>query len=426
MLQELELANRLLRARAVVLSIIALSASSCADMGPRIDDRFAVYTPIFADNRVYYLKKRDASTKKQALEPLGAPQDPGEEVVPRNSPLSVILRSVEIPTSAYVDAQGRRQDNSVRDRADYAVILDIGTNADGSSQSIVVWYQRGVRTDQSLNFSNLLVYYEPRWDERVAPYFRFRVMDVTTERNAETRRALERAHNIGSSLGALGANPMVSPLIGIAFTAAELVLANRQNRMLLDYSVQLYSSSAAAQAGSGELGVLKRGSYIVVGRPNAESREFWLSNFRFQPESRILEADTKRVQVPLGLITVGTFDSIVPTIVVERSAALTKLLTTKEGASSIEQMEKASQNLAASVGAFTLGERLTRYRSAGDVDQILKKLSDSAFRSLLGSEDEFFLVRAINNCFSPAKSFTSIADVEAYRIANPTATCKPR
>ncbi|MGV8294287.1 hypothetical protein ACV36C_36140, partial [Pseudomonas aeruginosa] len=77
--------------------------------------------------------------------------------------------------------------------ADYAVILDIAAKDDGSNQSIVVWYQRGVQPDQSLNFSNLLVYYVQRWDERVAPSFRLSVMDVTTERNAETLRALQRA-----------------------------------------------------------------------------------------------------------------------------------------------------------------------------------------------------------------------------------------
>ena len=36
--------------------------------------------------------------------------------------------------------------------------------------------------------------------------------------------------------------------MGVAFTAAELVLANQRNRMVLDYSVQLYSQSAVSQS----------------------------------------------------------------------------------------------------------------------------------------------------------------------------------
>ena len=104
-------------------------------------------------------------------------------VVQANAPLSIMMRSVDIP--AIRDANGNKT-AGIDGPADYAVILDIAAKEDGSNQSIVVWYQRGVQPDQSLNFSNLLVYYVQRWDERVAPSFRLRVMDVTTERNAET------------------------------------------------------------------------------------------------------------------------------------------------------------------------------------------------------------------------------------------------
>jgi len=417
-------AGRLLLA-ACIFSVVG----GCADTGPLLTDRFTVYTPIFADNRVYYLKKRDPTKKTQALEPLGAPvaRGQGERPIERNSPISVILRSVEIPGATSVDASGKTVEGAITAAADYAVILDIGTNADGSSRSLVVWYQRGVQPDQSLNFSNLLVYYEPRWDERVAPFFRVRVMDITSERNAETRRALERAHNIGSSLGSLAANPALSPFIGIAFTAAELVLANRQNRMVVDYSVQLYSSGAAEQAGSGELGVLKRGSYIVVGRPNSENREFWKSAFEFEPETRTLLVGNRRANVPTALITVGTFESVVPTIVLERSTALTTLLAANGSTATIEQMNQASKQLAASVEAFTMGEKLVRYRDQNDVDAILTRLNrGDSFRTDMGSESEFFLVRAMNECFKPTPAFASIKDVETYRANNKGKACVPR
>jgi hypothetical protein len=394
---------------------VVLTLAACAgDGGPRVDDRFTVHTPIFADNRVYYLNRPDAAGK-QTLEALGA-GTASDDVVQRNAPLSVILRSVEIPA---------REDGSpVRGTADYAVILDIGTALDGSSQSLVVWYQRGVQTDQSLNFSNLLVYYEPRWDERVAPYFRIRVMDVTQERNAETRRALERARNVASAVGAFAASPMVSPLIGIAFTAAELVLANDQNRMLVDYSVQLYSSGAAAEAGSGGLGLLKRGSYIVVGRPNNRPRSFWTTAFVFEPESRTLEANGKRVNVPTALITVGTFESIVPKLVLERSAALMQLLASNAAGSTVEQVDESAKRLGASIEAFVMGEKLIRYRDAARANEILGKLAGEAFRKQIGVEDEFFLLRALTKCFQPEKPFLSVQDAETYRTQNPNAPCK--
>jgi hypothetical protein len=407
--------NRVVR-RVLALGVLAGALAACADTGPTVDDRFRVYTPIFADNRVYYLKK--ANSGKQQLEPLGnaADEAAGEKPVPRNSALSIVLRSIEIPA--------RVEGGPIRGAADYAVILDIGTASDGSSQSLVVWYQRGVQPDQSLNFSNLLVFYEPRWDERIAPYFRVRVMDVTTERNAETRRALDRASNLASTVGVLAGSPLVAPLIGVAFTAAELVLANQQNRMVLDYSVQLYSSAAAAEAGSGQLCVMKRGSYIVVGRPNSEPRSFWTQPFAFETESRILEGKSGRVNVPVALITVGTFDSIVPKLVLERSAALTQILASNAG-STIEQVNEAARRLNASAQAFVMGERVLRYRDHNDIDRILATVTPgSEIETLLGAEDTFFLLRAANRCFDPDKPFTSLQDLRTYRTGNASAPCK--
>lgn len=412
--------------RALALAGLALGLAGCADFGPLLTDRNTVYTPIFADNRVYYLKARDQAKQTQELEPLGVAinRGAGERPIERNSPLSIVLRSVEIPAKSAGDSSANETDSAITGAADYAVILDIGTKADGTSQSLVIWYQRGVQPDQSLNFSNLLVFYEPRWDERVAPYFRIRVMDVTTERNAETKRALERAHNLGNSLGALAANPAVSPLIGIAFTAAELVLANKQNRMVLDYSVQLYSSRAATQAGSSELGVLKRGSYIVVGRPNAAGRAFWKNKFEFDPESRELTAAKIRVNVPTALISVGTFESVVPTIVLERSTALTALLAANGADATIEQVNDATKRLAASIQAFTMGERLVRYRDGESATEILRKLRDASFKADAGTESIFFLLRNLNDCFQPSPRFTSVDEALAWRDKNPNAPCK--
>jgi len=401
----------------LAISTLAGVLTACADVGPQVGDRGAVYTPIFADNRAYFLK--NASGSNQQLEPLGSIADDsaGESIVPRNSALSIVLRSIEIPA--------RTADGPIRSVADYAVILDIGTSSDGSSQSLVVWYQRGVQPDQSLNFSNLLVYYEPRWDERIAPYFRVRVIEVTSERNAETRRALDRASNVASTVGILAASPLVAPLIGIAFTAAELVLANQQNRMVLDYSVQMYSSAAASQAGSGQLGVLKRGSYVVVGRPNIATRSFWTQTFTFESESRSVLGNGQRVNVPVALITVGTFDSIVPKLVLERSAALTQMLASSSGAT-IEQVNDTAQRLNASAQAFVMGERVLRYRNHYDIDRILGTVvPDSEIEKLLGAEDNFFLLRAANRCFEPVIPFASIEDLRRYRTQNPSQQCKP-
>nr|WP_288913117.1 hypothetical protein [uncultured Pseudomonas sp.] len=417
---------KLYKIKVVSLVLLSIALFGCVGREPSIDDQFTMFTPIFADNRVYFLKARNVSSQTQDLEALGTSLVAGEEAVPRNAPLSVIMRSVEMPAAQEVDEKGNYRKTPVSGPADYAVILDVGTNDDGTTKSMVVWYQRGVQPDQSLNFSNLLVYYEPRWDERVAPSFRIRVMDVTKERNAETRRALERAHSISSSVGSVAANPLVTPLIGIAFTAAELIFSNKQNRMLLDYSVQLYSSASVAQAGSGELGMLKRGSYIVIGRSSEESRDFWRSSFVYDAKTHALLSNGKRINVPTAAITIGTFESIVPTIVMERSVALTTLLSSNGSKSSVEQIDDTSKRLAASVEAFTSGEKLNRYRSHFEVDKILSRLQDNNFIAQLGTEDQFFLLRAISQCFNIDKQFASIEEAEEYRLANPSKKCEDK
>lgn len=395
----------------------------CFSRDAQIDDPFTAFTPIFADNRVYHAKAANAAGL-QKLDPLGASLAANEVAIPRNSPLSVIMRSVEIPAAFETDAAGQRHKSAIHEPADYAVILDVGANVDGSNKSIVVWYQRGVQPDQSLNFSNLLVYYEARWDERIAPSFRVRVMDVTKERNAETRRSLERAQSISSSLGAMASNPAVTPLIGIAYTAADLVFANVKNQLVLDYSVQLYSSAAVAKAGSGELGVLKRGSYIVVGRPAYEARSFWKKDFSYDSITNSLMAGSDRVNVPTAAITVGTFESIVPANVMARSAALTTLLASNGTKSTIEQIDDTSKRFAASVEAFTRGEKINRYRNHYDVDRVLERLQDEEFIKSIGVDDQFFILRAISECFKLDKAFASIKEAEIYRQANQNKKCE--
>lgn len=403
-------------AKTLAMAAYSLSAVAalmgCAERGPTIQDGYTSFTPIYRDNRVYYVNRRSPGATTQLLTPQDLPSTDATDVVPRNSPLSIIVRSIEIPAAKEIDASGKTVDSLVTGAADYAVILDIGTKDDGTSESIVVWYQRGVEPDQSLNFSNLLVYYQPIWDERIAPTFHIRVMDVTTEKNAETRKALERAGNIGGALSSMAANPAVKPLIGIAFTAAELVAANKSNKLLLDYTVQLYSSSAATAAGSGELGVLRRGSYIVIGRPHQEGREFWRNTFNYEPSTHAVYTTRKRVNVPTAAITVGTFASIVPQSVMKKSAELTTLLATNGVNSSIEQIDDTSNRLATSITAFTLGERLTKYRSQYDAENILIQINDQNFTDKLGSDDRFLLLRSISSCYnvSQFKSFQEATD----------------
>lgn len=406
-----------------MLGVVGLLAG-CAGGEPSLNDRYTVYTPIYADNRSFYLVPgATAADVVRRLELTGLPAAADAEralAVPGNEPLSIMMRSVEIPASH--DSTGKKI-AGIDGPADYAVLLDIGVKDDGSTESIVVWYQRGVQPDQSLNFSNLLVYYVPRWDERVAPYFRVRVMDVTTERNAETLRALDRAQGaVGAAVGVVS-NPLVSPLVGVAFTAAELVLANRRNRMVLEYSVQLYSQAAVSQSTGSNLGVLKQGSYVVVGRPIGETRSFWGKSLTYDTRTnQVLDGNTP-LNVPTALLSVGTFDSIVPKSVMERSVALTTLLSKLGTGTSLEQVSDAQNRLQATLSAYLLGERLARYRDAPSLKLISDKVGEKSFYDSLGSEDIFFLLRGLNRCYRLTPPLASLDEFRTFRDQPEAKSC---
>ncbi len=400
------------RWRLGMLGVVGVLAG-CAGGEPTVGDRYTAYTPIYADNRSFYLVPgANAADVVRRLELTGVPtsdQADRQLAVPANEPLSILMRSVEIP--ARQDASGKKT-AGIDGPADYAVLLDIGAKDDGSTESIVVWYQRGVQPDQSLNFSNLLVYYVPRWDERVAPYFRLRVMDVTAERNAETLRALNRAQGVVGGALNLVSNPLVSPLAGVAFTAAELVLANRRNRLVLEYSVQLYSQAAVSQSTGANLGMLKQGSYVVVGRPDGESRSFWGKALTYDTRTNQVMDGNKPLNVPTALLSVGTFDSIVPKSVMERSVALTALLSKVGAGASIEQVGDAQARLQAALTAYLLGERLARYRDEASLKLIVKKVGEKEFSDSLGSEEAFFLLRGLNRCY---RLTTPLASLDEFR-----------
>lgn len=399
-----------------------LVMTGCGSKSAEFGEDNAVNTPLYADNRAYFLEPEVKESSSQRLIALGEAVPSGVKSVSRNAPLSIVMRSVDLP-AALKAGNGSRE--VIKGPADYAVILDVGAASDGSSKSIVVWYQRGVQPDQSLNFSNLLIYYEPQWDERVAPLFRIRVMDVSKEKNAQTRKSLERANNVAGSLGAMASNPAVAPLIGVAFTAAELVFANANNRLILDYTVQLYSQSAVDSAIGGGLGVLRSGSYVVVGRPASTGREFWETDqLKYQVRSRRLLNASQTLDVPTALITVGTFKSVIPTSVMQRSAALTILLSENGASASTEQLEEAVDRLSGSVKALAMSERLEKYRRSEDARLIIGLLTDPEASKALGADNEYNLLESLNSCYEREVPFGSGKDAADYYRSLADKSCK--
>lgn len=411
--------------RVTATLLLALVLLGCSEPGPIWGENYTVYNPVYRDNRVFYLDKPARGTTSQALRSPSDDGIPRSESIPKNSPLSIILRSVEIPSSDPLVIGDKSYKSPVSKSADYAVVLDVGVSNTGEEQSIVVWYQRGVKPGQSLNFSNLLVYYEPSWDERIAPLFRMRVIEVTKEKNEETRRMLDRANNLVKAAGVVSGNPNLMPVAGVAMAAASLIMANKENRSLLDFTVQLYSSKAISVGGSSDLGELRRGSYIVVGKPEEESRAFWsnATAFTYETQARILMNGRSVVNAPTALISIGPFESIIPKSVLERSAALNELLVASGKDSNIEQISLVSKQLNASVIALAWRERIVRYNERSDVELALGAIQVEGVKEFLSASEKHTLLRAVSKCFGSSTVMTE-ARAKAYSDSHPGEDCK--
>lgn len=200
----------------------------------------------------------------------------GPRPIGRNSHLGVIVRGVRLPE----DMGGRR---------DIAVILDIVTKASEPVTSMVVYYERDVPGGQMLNFQNLAVFYEDRWDGFTPPYFRLRVLDVKAERNARARDLLNRASNLGAAVTGLVPHPII-PAVTVAIEAAKLVLGNQRNQVLIDYQVNFYSLDQFRGSGRSDLGILAEGEWLVLGRPRG------LPMWSYSPAPALTDQPWKDVQ----------------------------------------------------------------------------------------------------------------------------------
>jgi hypothetical protein len=138
---------------------------------------------------------------------------------------------------------------------DAAIIIDVWTDErlleDGKPpKPIVAWYQRGVRAGGQLNFNDIVVYAKSQWNSAAPPRIRVRVLDVTGERNREALNGLETANRFGGTIAAMAGNPLAAAAVEAATNAARLVIANNDNRAVLDFTVQFYQAGVPNPNGS--------------------------------------------------------------------------------------------------------------------------------------------------------------------------------
>ncbi len=359
----------------IVRSVVVLAVCAIAGCATPPDlTGYPANTPVYhPENRVFYEARLEPADQHTA--PLVPLQhifeiDPNDytrrnDAIENGDPLSIVLQGVRIPETL---PGGRR---------DIAVVLDICTSGERGLTTLLAFYQRDVPPGQLLNFNNLLVYADPMWDSSNPPYFRVRVLDVKTERNRRTGAIFEKVSNLSAQIGGMVPHPAI-PLVTTAMDAAGILLSNQQNKLLLDYQIQFYSTEQIANAGGATLGPLLAGSWLAVGRDRKGDASFWNTKLQYERATcRLITGSGKsptNVPVPYVQMALLKADAQVPKLVLDRSESLLSLLSTPAGKSDLDSLEIASESLMHAVDGFKLERRLRKYGSLQDVKEIIDQL----------------------------------------------------
>lgn len=422
--------------------VFGLLLVSCGPQSPAIfgDESLIVSTPRYQANKLFYLDGAITERPGGSIR-YSHMQDPlllatGEAVqtdaVENGDPVSIIVNRVSLPESLTADGGPETRD--------IAVLLDFAGQAGEAESAIVVWYQRGVPANEPLSFRDLLVYNQDSWDNRVAPYFRMRIVDVSTERNVRTRELLNQVSNFSGTLGQIFAGPAAGPVIELAGRAAQLVLANDDNELLIDFTFNLYSPAQISEAGGMPLGVFRRGGLMVSALPDGQDRNYWANEFWFdhltsqiwrksddkstgaeQPETTVASSENTRtiggsptnllttatsgsqtipdllslVDSPFLLATVVTSEAVVPAVVSRRSKIITETLSSSAIIrENIGEVIKDAESLVASLELMRARESFARNPTISGFKNFVGEVSGNA--ELQGPE-KFWALSVMRN-----------------------------
>lgn len=401
--------------RRIVRVLAGLAGTALAGCGVNdfslIPDGGAVNSPAYSANRVFFLEHGDADAADRrrsnlehgyslVREPVAISDGQAVEPVgPRNirtgEPLSFVISKVRIPETL-PSCVPRLSDVAFHKGRDIAFILDTKTGAN-KEVSLIVWFQTDVRPGDNLSFQDLLVYSDDNWDERFPPYFRLRLVDVSSLRNTQLHTMLGEFRSASDQITAgLGAED--SGLVGLAELAAELLLANEKSIPILDFTFQLYGEAMAQTAGGFPLGVLRSGGLMLTAPPcDATTRrslgsDYYEDDFRYDFRLQQVIDDGGTVQdVPYALATVMTAEQTVPQIIRTRSASLTSLIADPQTVTQNSSLAQSqAQALANSLMMVGLRERFLSAPDKGSLQAMIDGVAGE-WEDLAPPEQEFFL-----------------------------------
>jgi hypothetical protein len=345
------------------LGISASLFSGCLSSDTTGETSLLVTTPVYRANKIFYVlePKKDEYNKirySDLVEPYEWVASPLERSSPvhNGEPVTIVVNRAYIPPDRIAPQRTR----------DIAVLLDIGMRTGQNEQFIAVWYQRGVPADEPLSFQDLVVYSEDSWDNRVPPYFRIRLVDVTTERNAATAEMLDQVAEFSGVLSSLTSSPLSGSIMSVGLRAARLVLANKKNRALIDYTFHLFSIAQRDEAGGMPLGLFRTGGFVIMGQPLGADSAFWASEFQYDHSLRRIQRQTdgKPVGTPYLMATVMTAEAVIPTVVKRRSERIAEVLTDQKTVrTELSEVIRDAMSLQAALNALNMREKFCRFPS---------------------------------------------------------------
>lgn len=370
----------------LLFAIVGILLAGCGSIRTGILED-VVETPVYRENRVFYFHQDDQDVGAPAqrrwaslLQPYELPKNEARSI--RNGePVAIIVNGAYVPqTLTDPDEYARLCEiGASRKTRDIAVLANIATEVDADDQFIAIWYQRDVPPDETLSFQDLVVYSDDIWDNRAAPYFRLRIVDVSNERNTATEELLKQISTGSGTITSMLASPAAGFAFNFATRAAQLVLANRCNRTLLDYSFNVFSSAQISAAGGMPLGQFQTGGIILVGLPYAQSNSYWENSFRFDHRLRRVQlSDGSVVDTPFLIATVMRADLFVPRVVARRSQRITSILTDRQAArENITQLIQDVNSLQGALKAYQLVETFNILPSKSAFSRFLTQVETS-------------------------------------------------
>lgn len=388
-----------------ILAAAAVLLGGCAERGVlSLTSKSAVDAPVYAANKVLFLEPNvDAAGKLvnarranlkdgyQLAETVrGGALVGTRRSVKNRQPISILVSRAYLPATART-CNKRPSDALFSGKGrDIAVLLDLSTSAD-REEFIAVWYERNVVPDQTLSFQDLLVYSSDAWDAKYPPYFRMRLVDVSSERDTAVGALLDQVRASSATITSLAGAPAAAPVLGVAALAARQVLAHEKNKSLVDFTFQLYGEHLLAEAGGVPLGVLQTGGMLVTAPPCEAGNAFWENDLQFDHRLNRIVRQNAVEPMPYIFATVLTADLAVPQIVRTRSAEIMRRLTDPQIAQAeIEESLKDVTRLQGALEALNAREQFRRRASKDSFAQLVTGTAGN-FDALDTTEKTFYL-----------------------------------